>query len=260
MEILMETINKTMTLYFWSFCRIGAMFSAMPTMGSKVVPKRIRALLAVTLTVAVAPMLPQPESIPLFSFESYLIIGQQIIIGLAMGFVIVLFLQAFMMFGHLIGMQTSLGFAEMVDPSNGQQVAAVANTFYILAVLLFFIFDGHLTMIKMVFHSFETLPVGMSGLMPSDYKALVDWSSFIFSSGLSMALSGLVALLLINFSFGVMTRAAPQLNLFTIGFPITMLSGIFILWTVIANILDHYPRFWILGKQILCDITHQNCI
>ena len=126
-------------------------------------------------------------------------------------------------------------------------------------MLLFFLFDGHIIMFKILFYSFESLPIALESFALLDFESVARWTAAIFKGGLLMALSGLVALMMINFSFGVMTRASPQLNIFSVGFPITMLSGIFILWLTIINVYYHYPQLWTLLEDKVCSFTLQAC-
>ncbi|MBY6186868.1 flagellar type III secretion system protein FliR [Marinobacter hydrocarbonoclasticus] len=242
----------------WPLFRISAMLMVMVTIGGSSVPARVRLLLSVMITAAVAPILPAPPQIDLLSAEGFLISAQQVVIGIAIGFVSVLVLNTFVLAGQIIGMQTSLGFASMVDPSNGQQVPLVGQFYLLLSTLLFFGVDGHLTMIRMLIASFDTLPIG-EGLTPASLDAIVKFGGLMFASALTLALSAATALLLINFSFGVMTRAAPQLNIFAIGFPITMLSGLLILWLTLGGVLNHFYSVWDSGQVLICDLLKLDC-
>jgi flagellar biosynthetic protein FliR len=242
----------------WPLFRIGAMLMVMVTIGGSSVPSRIRGLLALAITVMVAPILPQAPAVDLFSLPGMLISAQQVLIGVAMGFVSLLMLNTFVLAGQIIGMQTSLGFASMVDPSNGQQVPLVGQFYLLLSSLLFFAIDGHLIMIQMVVTSFETLPIGV-GLSPANFNQIAEFGGWMFATALTIALSAATALLLINFSFGVMTRAAPQLNIFAIGFPITMLSGLLVLWLTLGGILPHFQSVWEQVQVLMCDLLALQC-
>lgn len=259
MNILMDTIHQALAGYLWPFCRIAAVLSTMTAIGSQSVPARIRLFLAVAMTVALAPLIDPPPSIPLLSVPGFLVTLMQVVIGIAMGFVLLIVLQTFTFAGYFIGMQTSLGFAAMVDPSNGQQVPVVGHVYQLLTLLLFFTFDVHLVVFQMLFYSFETLPIGLEGIAPANLNSLAKWGQTIFTSGFMIALSAVIALLMINFSFGVMTRASPQLNIFSIGFPMVMLAGLFVLWLTIFNVFDYFPVVWLQGKQLICTMLYQSC-
>ncbi|NRA83369.1 MAG: flagellar biosynthetic protein FliR, partial [Gammaproteobacteria bacterium] len=191
--------------------------------------------------------------------ESFLIIAQQILIGIALGFMSLLVMQTFVLAGQIIGMQTSLGFASMVDPASGQQVPVVGQFFLLLATLIFFAVDGHLAMIKMVMLSFETLPIGTTGLSQLTFDKISRWGGWLFTASLAMSMSAIVALLTINFSFGILTRAAPQLNIFAIGFPVTMLAGLTILWLTLEAVMDHFGVQWDRALVTMCEIIETQC-
>ena len=258
MQILMSTIEQTIAGYIWPLFRISSMLMVMAIFGAGTTPAQIRLLIAVAITVAVAPVLPQMPAVELFSLQSFFITAQQIMIGTAMGFVSQMLLQTFVLTGQIIGMQTSLGFASMVDPGSGQQVPAVGNFFLILSTFIFLSVDGHLMMVKMLISSFETLPVGET-INVANYRAAAEWGSYMFGAALTMSLSAMLALLLINLSFGVMTRAAPQLNIFSIGFPITMLSGLLILWLTLTPIMAHFGEVWKAAQVLMCNMLELQC-
>lgn len=259
MDILLDTIMNTIAGYMWPLTRISSMFMVMAIFGAQTTPNRVRLLLSVTMTAAVAPVLPPMPDIELFSLSAVFVTMQQVIIGAAMGFATQLLMQVFILVGQIIGMQTSLGFASMVDPSSGQQTPVVSNFFMILAILIFLSLDGHLVMIRMIVMSFETIPVSMSGLSIASYRLIANFVSYMFGAALTMSLSAIVALLTINLAFGVMTRASPQLNIFSIGFPVTMVSGLFILWLTLSPIMSHFAEVWAEVQVLLCQIAELEC-
>lgn len=259
MEFSWPVINNLIASYLWPFFRIAAMLMVMVVSGSNTTPVQVRLLLAVTITVAVAPMLGPVPDIELLSITAVMVSLQQVLIGTAMGLVTLMLVQTFVLTGQIIGMQTSLGFASMVDPASGQQTPVVSNFFLVLSILIFLLFNGHLTMMRMLITSFDTLPISTTGIAMSNYQALVMWAGYMFRMALMMALAAIVSLLLINLSFGVMTRAAPQLNIFAIGFPITMISGLLILWLTLSPVMAHFEQVWQSAQGLLCDMLYLNC-
>ncbi|MGB0893683.1 MAG: flagellar biosynthetic protein FliR [Parashewanella sp.] len=259
MEILLSSINQTIASYTWPLFRISSMLMVMAIFGANTTPSRVRLLLSVAITFAVAPMLPPMPKVELFSLHSFFISAQQVLIGTAMGFITLVMQQVFVLTGQIIGMQTSLGFASMVDPTSGQQTPVVGNFFLILSTFIFLAVDGHLLMIKMLIASFDTLPVSTEGISIANYKAAAEWGSYVFGAALTMSMSAILALLLINLSFGVMTRAAPQLNIFSIGFPITMLSGLLILWLTLTPIMAHFDDVWKATQVVICNMLELQC-
>jgi len=259
MELYESEIMRWVAGYFWPFCRISGMFMVMVGIGSRNLSTRIRLLYAIAVTVAVAPTLTNLPAVDLFSVSSFIISVQQTLIGIAIGFISLLVMQSFVVAGQVIGMQTSLGFASMIDPASGQNVPVVGQFFLLLATLMFFAVDGHLAMIKMLILSFETLPIGTTGLTQLTYEKIAAWGVWMFTAALAMSISAMVALLVINFSFGILTRAAPQLNIFSIGFPVTMLAGLLVLWLTLDTVMSHFDAQWLRGIEMMCEIINTRC-
>ena len=178
------------------------------------------------------------------SVKGMVITGIQVVVGAVIGFVTLMVMQIMVMGGSIIAMQSSLGFAAMVDPVSGQQTPVVAQLFLMLSTLLFFSLDGHLWMLQMLHMSSFLIPVGVDGITWPNFHVVAAFGSTLFAGGLSMAIAEVIALLMINITFGYMTRAAPQLNIFTIGFPIIMVSGLLFLWVTASNLLDHFLTAW----------------
>jgi flagellar biosynthetic protein FliR len=160
---------------------------------------------------------------------------QQLIIGLAIGFSMSLIFAAIDVAGQLIGMSMGLGFASFFDPSQGQSTAV--NRFLgLLAMLIFLSLDGHLMIVTAVANSFVTMPITATGGSINPMKIAM-WGEVIFSAGLLLALPAVAALLITNMALGILTRTAPQLNLFGIGFPITLSMGFLVLALALPGML-----------------------
>ncbi len=207
MEFPASLVLDWIANYFWPFTRISAMFMVMTVTGARFVSNRIRLYLGLAITFAVMPAIPAvPDNIQLLSLQGFLITFEQLVIGIAMGTVTQFIIQTFVILGQIIGMQSSLGFASMVDPANGQNTPLLGQLFMFLSTLFFLSIDGHLKMIQMVVLSFKSLPIGSGGLDQANFRELALWFSIMFKTALSMSLSGIIALLTINLSFGVITR------------------------------------------------------
>lgn len=226
-------------LYFYPFVRIGAMLSIIPIFGIRAVPTRSKIIMSIFLTLIIAPTLALPPPTDPFTWKGILFIMQQILIGVSMGVIFLVVFQAFVIAGHLIAMGMGLAFAQMVDPATGVNTPVVSRYFTIIATLLFLALNGHLLVIKVVSDSFGYLPVGSSFLNQESLWLIVEFGSYMFSAGVLIALPAITALLLINVSFGVVTRAAPALNIFAVGFPVTLLAGLVMLSLVTPLILPH---------------------
>lgn len=226
-------------LYFYPFVRIGAMLSIVPIFGIRAVPVRTRVIFTLFLTIVIAPTLDLPPAVDPFTWMGVLYILQQVLIGLTMGLTFIIVFQAFVMAGYLVAMGMGLAFASMVDPASGSQAPIVSQYFTIIATLLFLALNGHLVLIQVVVDSFEYLPVGINFLTADSIRLLVEFGGYMFSAGVLIALPAITALLLINVAFGVVTRAAPALNIFAVGFPVTLLSGLVMLSLTTPLMLPH---------------------
>jgi flagellar biosynthetic protein FliR len=225
--------------FLWPLVRIGAFLMAMPIIGTRLVSARIRMGLAATMAVAVAATLPPAPVVDLLSVQAWVMIADQILIGASMAFVIQLLFQVFIMAGQMIAMQMGLGFASMMDPANGINVAIISQFYLMMTTLVFLSLNGHLVAIEIMVESFRVLPVSVTWQFDG-LGQIATLGSWVFSSALFVALPAVTAVLIINFAFGIMTRAAPQLNIFSLGFPFTMLMGLLIMWIGLSGFLPQY--------------------
>ena len=219
----------------WPMFRIAGLLSILPALGGAEVPTRVRVGLAILITVLIVPSLPAMPAVDPLSSDSLFISFQQLIIGVAMGLIVLLVFNAVTLAGESIAITMGLGFALMNDPQNGVQVPTVSQFYLIMATLLFLAFNGHHQILLLLSASFELMPVGQS-LKSEALWQLARWASVVFTGALAIALPALAAMLTVNMIMGVITRAAPQLNLFSVGFPITMTIGF-------AAILFTLPTF-----------------
>lgn len=234
--------------------RIVAVLMTMPIFGTTLVPRRVRLYFAVAITVVVAPVLPPMPPVEALDLSALLLVGEQIIIGAGMGLCLQLFFQIFVVAGQIIATQMGMGFASMVDPTNGVSSAVIGQFFTMLVTLLFLSMNGHLVVLDILVESFNTMPVG-GGLLVNNFWELATGLGTVMSSGLRLVLPAITALLVINIAFGVMTRAAPQLNIFSIGFPLTLVLGMVILWMSMADILYQYQPMATDALQALRDLV-----
>jgi flagellar biosynthetic protein FliR len=198
-----------------------------PIFGSTHVPPRNRIVLAGAITLLVAPLLPLPTADP-FSPAGVVITAQQVMIGAVMGFVLQVVFDALSMGGQLLANSMGLSFAFNVDPLHGQSTPVLGQLYTILVTLTFLALNGHLALIEILVEGFRTLPVSSEGLGADGLWQVALWGGELFRGALTVSLPGITALLIVNLAFGVVSRAAPSLNLFAIGFPITLVCGLVI--------------------------------
>lgn len=250
------TITDTQLLtwlgaWFWPFIRIGAALMAAPLFSSRALPVRIRLALAlvITIAVAVAPALPKMPPLQLFGGDGLLILGQQLLIGIAIGVLLQMLFEAVLLAGELISLAMGLSFAQMADPLRGTASPVLSSFLNLLAVLSFLALGGHLALIDWLVASFRALPVGPEGLGAEAWRGMAEQGSRLFAGGLMMALPALCALLLVNLGFGVMSRASPSLNLMGVGFPISLTAGLVVLALSLGSIQSLFARM--LGETAI---------
>lgn len=234
----------------WPFMRISAMLMAIPVVGTRLVSVRVRIVLAMAITFLVMPLLPEMPAVDPLSAAGLTISVQQVLIGLAMGFTLQMVMAALTIAGEAIAMTMGLGFASMVDPANGVNVPVLSQFFLIMGTLMFLALGGHLMIIQLLVSSFNSLPISPIGIERESLLALVSFASQMFIGAVWIALPALISILVITLAMGVMTRAAPQLNIFSVGFPVTMLMGFIILMLVMPSLLPRFNQLLLQGMQI----------
>lgn len=212
---------------FWPFVRIGSCLMVAPMFGASYVPPRLRIVIALALTVVLLPVIPRP-TLTLLSADGLITTAQQIVIGVAMGFALQLMFDALTLGGQLLANGMGLGFAFTVDPLRAVSTQSLGQLYVLLGTLTFLALNGHMALIETLALSFRGLPVGPEGLSPSALHALADWGGVMLLGAVRIALPGMTALLVINLAFGVTSRTAPALNLFSVGFPITLALGLLV--------------------------------
>jgi len=237
LELTGNQLTSMVGTVYWPFMRIGALISTAPIFSARMVPLRIRLLLALALTWMIVPVLPPAPAIDPLSAVGLMTTAQQIAIGVATGFLLQMVFAALVFGGQVVAMSMGLGFAAMADPQNGVQVPVVSQYYMILGTLFFLSLDGHLALIELVAGGFQSLPVGPIGLTLDAVWAVVGWAGNIFVGGVMIALPAVTAIMLTNLAFGVITRAAPQLNIFAVGFPVTILVGFVMVLFSISHVL-----------------------
>jgi flagellar biosynthetic protein FliR len=210
----------------WPFIRVLAVFSALPIFNRRNVPLRVRVALAAFITATAQPSLPEMPVVPLDSMVAVMLVVQQVLIGVTIGFAVRVVFAAVEYAGELIGLQMGLNFASSFDPVSAGQSTATASFFATMVSWIFIALNGHLIVISAVVNSFQTFPVGpepfafLSKTMPHR------WGAEIFATGLWIALPMVTMLLFVNLVLGFISRVAAQIQIFGIGFPITLGLGL----------------------------------
>jgi flagellar biosynthetic protein FliR len=215
---------------WWPVLRIGGFVAAAPIISASAVPARVKVALTLGLTVALAPLAPVPVNLAIFSGAGLFAAVQEIVIGVAIGMVVQLAFEALALAGQTASMTMGLGFATLIDPQHGANTTVVGQLFNVFATLVYLAVSGHLVLLSALAASFQSLPIGGAELGGNLLFAVAQWGGRVFETGLLIAMPAVIALVIMNMALGVVTRAAPQLNLFGIGFPLTMIAGLMVLF------------------------------
>lgn len=243
----------TMTLEFqayvqqllWPLMRVSGVILLAPVFGSAYVPIRIRALIAVVLTIAVLPFARELPSVGTLSVEFFLVMLREFAIGLAMGFVLRMVIDAAVIGGQALATTMGLHFATVIDPNQGG-TPTLSQFYVIVATLLLLATDAHLALVELVANSFTVLPIATAAWPVASAWATVAFAGTMFVGGLQLALPSIAAILMVNVAFGVISRAAPTLNLFAVGFPIAMIVGFVV---TLISMQDLFP-IWLQTVEL----------
>jgi len=235
-SVTIDQLYAWINAFFWPFVRIAAMVGSAPLLSESAIPARVKVGLSVMLTLIVAPSLGPMPPLATASWAALWIIGQQILIGLALGLTMRIIFAAVQTAGEFIGLQMGLSFASFFDPATGSNTAVLARILNTVTLLVFLAMNGHLLMIGGLVRTFEVLPITGGELDVNGWGVLLEWSSQIVVSGLLMALPVMIVLLTINLSLGILNRTAQQLSVFAVGFPISLTVGLTILAVVLPQI------------------------
>lgn len=237
-------MNAWMVAFIYPVARILAFAASAPFLNNAGFPRRIRLLLGLALAVAISPMLPPMPSVLPNSGVGLWLLAEQILIGVAMGFSMRIIFAGFDMAGEIMGFQMGLGFATFYDPLSTAQTVVISNLMTLVATLFFLSLDGHLIYFATLTESFHTIPVAVTPLLAEGWHVLVLKAKNIFGIALTLSMPVVTVLLVTNMALGVLSRAAPQLNLFAIGFPVTLALG-FITLALSFGAMGGPLQFWL---------------
>jgi len=218
-------IDAWIAALIFPLARILGFIAAVPLWSTSAIPMRTRLILGLAITLAIAPALPAMPAVQPASMAGLWIMLQQMLIGIGMGFAGRIVFAAFDLAGEFLGFQMGLGFATFYDPLRGSQTPVVAEFIGLIALLLFLSMNGHLLYLATLAQSFVVMPVSAIPLAAESWLNLARLGGTIFSAGLLLSLPVVVALMITNIALAVLTRAAPQLNIFALGFPLTLIGG-----------------------------------
>ena len=214
------------TPLLWPFLRSLALLGAMPLLGTRTVPMRVRIGLAALIAVALQASLPPMPAVALDSMAAFMLVLQQLLVGLSLGFAVRLVFVSIELAGEIVGLQMGLNFAGFFDPVTAAQTTASSRFFGAVVGWLFVVINGHLLVIAALAASFNAFPVGDQPFAFLVQARPQQWGATIFATGLAIALPMVAMLLFVNLVLGVISRVAPQINVFAVGFPLTLGVGL----------------------------------
>lgn len=238
----------------WPLTRVLGVIAVAPILGHNAVPKRVKLGLGILITLVIMPTIPTIPTFDVMSFQGLLLLVQQFVIGISIGFCMRLVFAALELAGYLIAMTMGLGFATFFDPQTRGQSTSISQFLLTLGMLVFLSLDGHLLFVTTLAESFVSMPITLDS--PSiDALKIAQWGEIVFSAGLLLAMPVIAALLVTNMALGILTRTAPQLNLFGIGFPITISIGFIVLALAIPNMLKPMENMIATGALRMTEIS-----
>lgn len=225
LELTSAEINAWIAGLLWPLTRILGLIAAAPLFGNKGVPVSVKVSLGVLLATVIAPTVPAIPAADPTSWAGLLILVKELLIGVAMGFSMRIVFAAIEYAGEVASQTMGLGFATFFDPNSQGRSSAVGQFMALVSTMAFLAVNAHLVLLAALAESFVALPITSTPFSGNAPLELVRWGGRIFSAGLQLSLPIVAALLITNVALGILTRAAPQLNIFGIGFPITLGVG-----------------------------------
>lgn len=233
----LAVINATL----WASMRIGGLLMIVPLFGTRTVPRRVKAMLAMALGFAMTPLAGPPPPLPGVDPLTILTMARELLIGVSMGFVIRIAFEAGALAGEFMAQSTALSFAVLADPLRGTNSGVVGQWFYLCFALLFLSMNGHLMLIELLADSWRVVPLSSGWTpQPEALRAIPEFAGQMFLVGIQIALPVVLAMLVVNLAFGVMSRASPSLNPIQLGFPASLLLGLILMATLTGQLLQPF--------------------
>ena len=247
-------IDAWIVAFIFPLSRILGFIATAPLWSTAGVPKRIRLTIGIAIAAALAPGLPPMPEVQPASLAGLWIMAQQMMIGIGMGFAAKIVFTAFLFAGEFIGNQMGLGFATFYDPLNASQTPVISEFLNLVALLLFLSINGHLLYLATLVQSFSAIPISGMPVGAGSWLNISELGSKIFSAGVLLSLPITAALMITNVALAVLTRAAPQLNLFALGFPLTLIGGFLILAISLNYLASPFQDIFLAGLEAMLGV------
>ena len=226
----LQSISVYLLLLMLSSLRIGAFLVAAPFFGSRMVPLTVRIVFSIALGLGIMSQVEFPDLQILMGASLIPIVFQEIFVGLACGMVLSICFSSVILAGEKIAATSGLAFAAQIDPVSGAQSPVISQIFQLFLLILFFSLNGHLVIFDLIFISFELVPLGSFYEFESVIEKSIESSNTLYYNAVIIVLPIVSILFFMNLGIGFITKSAPQLNLFSFGFPLTILGTFFALY------------------------------
>lgn len=248
-------MESWLAMFIWPFARFAALIMTAPVFSERSIPVRVKIGLSALLSILVAPTLGPLPPVNVGSGEGLWTLGQQMLIGGAIGLTMRVVFAAVESAGEFAGLQMGLSFAQLIAPGSDGSTLALSRFLEIIATLVFLAVDGHLQLIATLASTFQTMPIvagrtGLLGVAPA-WHMLAEWGGLIFWAGLMLSLPIVVALLIANLALGILNRAAPQIGIYQVGFAITLITGFLVLELILPNAAPFMLHLFDLGTDMI---------
>ncbi|AUY23575.1 flagellar biosynthetic protein FliR [Mixta calida] len=249
----LDALPLLVSHYFWPLMRVLALIGTAPVFNDKAIGNRVKVGLAAAITLLIGQNLPE-NTVPMISVMGLWVGCQQMLIGAAMGLTIQLIFVTVRYAGEIIGLQMGLSFATFYDPSGGENMPVVSRILNLLGILLFLLFNGHLLMLNALAESFQLLPISAAPLSRDAFIALPQTAGLVFQCGVGLGLPVITLLLAINLTLGLLNRLTPQLSIFVVGFPLTLVVGMLALLLLMNHLAPYFYHLIALFFERLSQI------
>lgn len=255
-DFTLDQLYVWMNAFIWPFFRILGLFATAPLFSESSINTRTKVSYGIILALVIAPTLPPMPMIAPASWAGLWLAVQQVLIGIALGFIMRLVFATVLLAGNIIGFQMGLSFASFFDPSSGAQTSVVSRLLNTVTMLIFLATNGHLVMLTAFIYTFDIFPIQIASLHPNGWGVIMDWSKDMFLSGMLLALPLIIVLLTMNLAFGILNRTAQQITVFAVGFPITLITGLVVLLIVIPQTTPFLMQLFEAGYENMARLMH----
>lgn len=235
-------ISLWLSTLWLPFLRIGAALMLSPVFSSTHIPSRIRIILPIFIVAVLLPTMPTGLAINALGVDGVLLAANEILVGICLGFLLQLTFESVSFASQLMATGMGLSFASLYNPDEGESVPILGQFLMLLAILLFLALDGHLAFISFIAKSFNVWPVATPVLSAPAMSIMLAAISDMLIAALHIALPALIALIMAQVAMGVVSRSAPSLNLFSIGLPVTLLLGFFVVEAMLPNFKETFQQ------------------